>query len=109
MAEQPERMSRAGIARALVLLGSALLLAVTGIVCFVALVFGPVLGERYGLVGPVVLAVVVFVVIIVLAIALANLFAMRARGTRGIVLTGCGTLLAGSVIGGGALLLIMVG
>lgn len=102
-------MSRAGTARALVLLGSALLLAVAGVVCFVVLVFGPVLAERYGFTGPTVLAVVVFLVLVLAGITLANLVALRVTRIRGVVAGGCGTLVAGAVVAAGALLLIMLG
>jgi hypothetical protein len=93
----------------MVLLGSALQLAVTGVVCFVALVFGPVLAQRHGFTGPVVLAVITLVVITLADIALANLIALRARSTRTVTLGGCGTLLAGAVAGAGTLLLIVIG
>lgn len=108
MEEPPGPVSRAGTARALVLLGSAVQLAISGVVCFLVLVFGPVLGERYGFTGSPVLAVVVFVAIVLGDIALANLLALRASSTRGVALAGCGTLLVGAVVGAGGLLLILV-
>jgi hypothetical protein len=101
-----ERVSRTGTARALVLLGSGLQLAATGVGCFMLLVFGPVLVHRPGITGPVVLAVVALVAITLIDIALANLLALRAASTRGALAGGCGMLLAGTVLGIAALLLI---
>ena len=100
-------VSRVGTARALVLLGSGLLLAASAVTAFLALVFGPVLLDRDGITGPVVLGVVAFVAISLLAIALANLIALRSASTRRVVIGGCGTLLAGSVVGAGALLVLI--
>jgi hypothetical protein len=102
-----ESVSRVGTARALVLLGSGLLLAASAVTAFLALVFGPVLLDRKGITGPIVLGVVAFVAISLLAIALANLIALRAASTRRVVIGGCGTLLAGSVLGVGALLVLI--
>jgi hypothetical protein len=104
-----ERVSRVGTARALVLLGSAVLLAASGVVCFVVLVFGPVLRERYGLAGPTVLGVLVFVLLVLGTIGAGNLVALRGRRTRAVVLGGCGTLVAGAVVAVGVLLLIVSG
>jgi hypothetical protein len=99
--------SRVGAARALVLLGSAMQLAGSAVVSFLALVFGPVLLHRGGLTGPIVLAVVVFVVISLVGIALANLVALRSASTRGAAVGGCGILLIGFVAGIGALLTLI--
>jgi hypothetical protein len=96
-----------GTARALVLLGSALLLATSAVTAFLALVFGPVLLDREGITAPIVLGVVAFVVISLLAIALANVVALRSASTRRVVIGGCGTLLAGSVVGIGVLLALI--
>ena len=98
---------RTGAARALVLLGSAMQLAGSGLVSFLVLVFGPVLLHRSGLTGPIVLAVVLFVVISLAGIALANLVALRSASTRGVALGGCGILLVGFVAGLGVLLAIV--
>ncbi|HET9141040.1 hypothetical protein [Actinophytocola sp.] len=97
-----------GTARALVLLGSGVQLAATMVAGFVALVFAPVLLSRPETGSPVT-GVAVLVVITLLDIALANLFALRATGTRGALLGGCGTLLAGMALGIAALLLITMG
>jgi hypothetical protein len=102
-----EPVSRVATARALVLLGSGLLLAAGGVIAFLALVFGPVLLDRHGITGPVVLGVVAFVAISLLAIALANLVALRSASPRRVIIGGCGTLLAGSVLGVGVLLAIV--
>ena len=99
--------SRVGAVRALVLLGSAMQLAGSGVVSFLALVFGPVLLHRDGLTGSIVLAVVVFVVVSLVGIALANLVALRAASTHGVAIGGCGILLVGFVAGIGALLTLI--
>jgi hypothetical protein len=104
---EQERVSRAGTARALVLLGSALLLAGSGVITFLALVFGPVLLDRDGLTGGMVVAVVAFVVVSLATIAVASLVALRAAGTRTVVMGGCGVLLAGGVVGVGVLLALI--
>lgn len=109
---EPERpgagtFSRPGQARALVLLASALDLAAGAVVCFIALVFGPVLTDRADLSTPIVLAVVVFMAITVLAVVLANVFAVRGSTTGCVLAAGCGTLLAGTLLAMAALLLLV--
>jgi hypothetical protein len=110
-----ERVSRVGTARALVLLGSALQLAASGVLTLssslarwrsasLVLVFGPVLLDRA---DTPVLAVVVFVAVSLLTIALANVVALRSSTIRTVAIGGCGTLLAGSVLGAGALLVLI--
>lgn len=89
------------------LLGSALQLAGSGVVSFLALVFGPVILRRAGLSGSMVLAVVVFVVISLAGIGLANLVALRAGRTGTVALGGCGILLLGFVAAIGALLTLL--
>jgi hypothetical protein len=91
----------------LVLLGSAVLLASSGVVCFLALVFGPVLRSRWGLTGPIVLAVIVFVVVVLAAIAVANVLAIRAERLKNVVMLGCGTLVIGLVAAVGVLVLLV--
>lgn len=107
--EEPagDRVSRAGTARGLVLLGSGLLLAASAATAFLALVFAPVLLDLDGITGSVVLAVVAFAGVSVVSIALANLAALRSASTRGVVIWGCGTLVAGAVIGVGTLLALL--
>jgi hypothetical protein len=104
---RPEPDKRVGSARALVLLGSAMQLAGSGVVSFLALVFGPVLLHRAGLTGSIVLAVVVFVVVSLAGIGLANLVALRSASTRTVALGGCGILLVGFVTGIGTLLTLI--
>jgi formate hydrogenlyase subunit 4 len=105
--EEQDRISRRSTARALVLLASGFAVAGAAIVCFVALVFGPALLERSGSTGTVVLAAAVFAVIVLVAAVVANLLAVRGRSLRGVVTLGCGTLLAGGVVGLGVLLLLI--
>lgn len=95
-----------GTARALVLLASGLHLAAVGMVCFLALLLGPLLVQERRITGSVVLAVVAFVTIDVVAVALANLLALRSSSTRRVVARGCGTQLAGALLGTAALLLL---
>lgn len=102
-----EDTSRVGAARALVLLASAMQLAGSGVVSFLALVFGPVILRRTGLTGSMVLAVVVFVVVSLAGIALANLVALRSASTRNVAVGGCGILLIGFVVAMGALLTLI--
>ena len=104
---EPERVSRVGTGRVLVLLGSAVLLASSGVVVFLALVFGPVLRTRYGLTGPILLGVIVFVLVVLASIVLANLLAIRAARLSSVVLRGCGTLVIGSVAAAGVLVLLL--
>jgi hypothetical protein len=82
-------------------------LAGSGVVSFLALVFGPVLLHRDGLTGPIVLAVVVFVVVSLVGIGLANLIALRSASTRAVAAGGCGILLVGFVTAIGALLTLI--
>jgi uncharacterized membrane protein len=104
--DEPATISPAGNARALVLLASGLLLAVTAVISFLTLVFGPALAGQQEISGAIVGAVVVFVAICLVAIALANLLAARAGSTRGVIAGGCGTLLAGTVLGVTILLVV---
>lgn len=106
MAEKPT-VSRAGTARALVLLASGLTLAAGAVVCFVALIFGPVLTDRRELTTSVVLACIAFVVVILIAVVVANVLALRGRTTRGVVASGCATLLVGAVLALAALVVLI--
>lgn len=105
--EQKRTFSQPGTARALVLLASALAIAGAVLVFLLALVFGPALLDRRGLTATVLIATAVFSGFVLVSAVVANLFAIRARSIRGIVGLGCGTLLAGVVIGLGVLLLLI--
>lgn len=100
-------MSRQGTARALVLLASGMALAGAALVCFVTLVFGPALLDRHGLTGPVVLGTVAFGVTVLVTVVAANLLAVRGRTLGTVVGLGCGTLLAGILIGLAVMLLLI--
>jgi hypothetical protein len=101
---QKRTFSQPGTARALVLLASALALAGAVLVFLLALVFGSALRD---LTGTVLIGTAVFGGFVLVSAVIANLLAIRARSTRGIVGVGCGTLLAGVVIGLGVLLLVI--
>lgn len=96
--------SQPGTARALVLLASALALAGAVLVFLLALVFGSALRD---LTGTVLAATAMFAGFVLVSAVVANLLAIRAKSLRGIVGVGCGTLLAGVVIGLGVLLLVI--
>jgi hypothetical protein len=101
---QKRTFSQPGTARALVLLASALALAGAVLVFLLALVFGSALRD---LAGPVLVATAAFGGFVLVSAVVANLAAIRATSVRGIVGVGCGTLLAGVVVGLGVLLLVI--
>jgi hypothetical protein len=104
---QKRTFSQPGTARALVLLASALALAGAVLVFLLALVFGSALLDRQGLTGTALAATAVFCGFVLVSAVVANLLAIRATSVRGIVGVGCGTLLAGVVIGLGVLLSVI--
>lgn len=89
------------------MLASALALAGAALVFLLVLVFGPSLLDRGGLTGTALVATAVFGGFVLVSAVVANLFAIRARSLRGIVGIGCGTLLAGVVIGLAVCLLLL--
>jgi hypothetical protein len=101
---QKRTFSQPGTARALVLLASALALAGAVLVFLLALAFGSALGD---LTGTVLIGTAIFAGFVLVSAVIANLLAIRAKSLRGIVGVGCGTLLAGVVIGLGVLLLVI--
>lgn len=101
---QKRTFSQPGTARALVLLASALAVAGAVLVFLLALVFGSALRD---LTGAVLIGTAVFGGFVLVSAVVANLLAIRAKSLRGIVGVGCGTLLAGVVIGLGVLLLVI--
>lgn len=103
--DQKRTFSQPGTARALVLLASALALAGAVLVFLLALVFGSSL--RAGLAGGVLAGTAVLAGFVLVSTILANLLAIRGRSTRGIVGVGCGTLLAGVLVGVGACLFLI--
>ena len=70
----------------------------------VALVFGSALRD---LTGPVLAGTAAFGGFVLVSAVVANVAAIRAKSVRGIVGAGCGTLLAGVVVGLGMLLLVI--
>lgn len=93
--------------RALVLLGSALALAGSGVVSFLVLLFGPVLVHLPGLTAAVVFGVIGYVVITVSTIAVANMLAIRRARSGSVAMVGCGTLIVGTVIAFGLLIAVL--
>ncbi len=105
--ERKRTFSQPGTARALVLLASALALAGAVLVFLLALVVGPSLLEPRGLTGTVLAATAALAGFVLVSAIVANLLAIRAKSLRGIVGVGCGTLLAGFVVGLGVCLLLI--
>ncbi|SDD26754.1 hypothetical protein [Actinokineospora iranica] len=103
MADQ-QPVSRTGTAKALVLLASAALFAAGGVVCFLLVVFGPALVRGHG--SPVA-AAVAYSAITLLTVATAVVLAIRALTTRRTVLLGCGTLVVGTLLAVGAMLVLL--
>ena len=87
------------------LLASALALAGAVLVFLLVLVLGSSLVGR--LTGTVLAATATFAGFVLVAAIVGNLLAIRATSPRGIVGVGCGTLLAGFVVGLGACLLLI--
>lgn len=109
MDEQPTKVTRVGTARALVLLAAVLSVGAAALVCFATLAFGPAIFDKPGLTGAMVLATVVFTLVVLVFSIAASLLAARGRTTGTVVIRGCGTLLAGILIGITALLLLISG
>jgi hypothetical protein len=107
--EQRKTVSRLGTARALVLLAAALAVAVSLLGCLVVIVFGSAVLGRAGLTGTAVLAAAVCCGVIVVAAVAASLLAVRARTVRAVLARGFGVLVTGSVLGLGALALLLSG
>jgi hypothetical protein len=101
---QKRTFSQPGTARALVLLASGLAVAGAVLVFLLALVFGSALRD---LTGAALIGTAIFAGFVLVSAVVANLLAIRAKSLRGIVGVGCGTLLAGVVIGLGVLLLVI--
>lgn len=109
MPEESDRatVSRLGTARALVLLAAVLAFVISALACLAVLVVGPAFLEKTGLTGTAVLATAVFCVVVLAAAVVASLLAVRARTVPAVLGRGFGVLLAGVVVGLGALLLLV--
>lgn len=92
-----QNYSRAGTARALVLLASALAAGGSLLLCLLSLV----------LFDKIVLATGVFAAFMLVSAAVATLLSIRARSVRGVVGVGCGILLIGAVVGLGIMLYLI--
>ncbi|GAB1514750.1 hypothetical protein [Actinophytocola sp. KF-1] len=103
---QKRTFSQPGTARALVLLASALALAGAVLVFLLAIVFGSSLRSS-GLAGGVLAGTAIFAGTVLVSALVANLLAIRSGSVRGIVGVGCGTLLAGTLVGLGACLFVI--
>jgi hypothetical protein len=97
VAEQKKTYSRVGTARALVLLASGL--AVGGAALFCLFTF--ILANRIAL------PTIAFGALVLVSAILAVVLAIRARSLRAVVGLGCGTLLAGVVVGLAVMLLLI--
>ncbi|MCT2582667.1 hypothetical protein [Actinophytocola gossypii] len=107
MEQRPGRVSRVGTARALVLLGAVLAVGAAVLVCVGTLVAGPALLDQPGLSWPIVLAAVGFVVVVIGFAVVGSVLAARGRTVGSVVFNGCGTLLAGILVGITTLLLLI--
>ena len=96
-----------GTARALVLLAAVLAAGAAVLVCFATLVFGPAIFDEPGLTGTMVLASAAFALVVLVFSIVAAVLAARGRTVGTVVARGCGTLLAGIVVGLTALLLLI--
>jgi hypothetical protein len=105
--EQPREISRVGTARALVSLAAVLAAGGAVLACVAALVVGPAMRERPGLPGALIGGTAVFAAVVLVSAIAAGILAARARTVRTTIVGGCGTLLAGIVIGLAALLLLI--
>jgi len=92
-----QNYSRAGTARALVLLASGLAAGGALLLCLLSLL----------LFDKIVLATTAFAALTLVSAVVATLLTIRARSVRGIVGLGCGTLLVGVLIGVGVMLILI--
>jgi hypothetical protein len=92
-----QTFSRPGTARALVLLASALATGGAVLLCLLTVVF----------VSRIALATAAFAGFVLVGAALATLLTVRARTVGRVVGVGCGTLLAGVVLGLAVMLLLI--
>ncbi|MBC6446560.1 hypothetical protein [Actinokineospora xionganensis] len=92
---------RTGTTKALVLIASGVLFATAGVVCFLVALFAPTMrGRPYS-------GAVAFMAITVLTVALAIFLTLRGRTPQRVVLGGCATLLIGSAVAVGTLLVLI--
>jgi hypothetical protein len=106
---EQEEPPGAATGRALVLLGSALALATSGVVSFLVLLFWPVIAHLPGLTAAVVFGVIGYVLLTIATIAAANLMAIRRARSGPVAMIGCGTLIVGLVIAFGLLTAVLAG
>jgi hypothetical protein len=97
VADDRQTFSRAGTARAIVLLGAGLSVGGAALLCLLMIV----LIDRF------VLAAAIFLGFALVSATVAVLVTVRARSVRSIVGFGCGTLLIGLVIGLAVMLLLI--
>lgn len=92
-----QNYSRAGMARALVMLASGLAAGGSLLLCLLSLL----LFDR------IILATAAFAVLTLVSAVVATLLAVRARSVRGVVGLGCGILIVGVVVGLGIMLFLI--
>ncbi|RLK59734.1 hypothetical protein [Actinokineospora cianjurensis] len=95
---------RIGTARVLVLIASAAVFAAGGVVCFLVLLFGPTIKD-----GDPVAGTVAYTALSLATAGGAVAIAVRAATTKRVVLGGCGTLLVGTLVAAGAMVLLVTG
>ncbi|WP_026422991.1 hypothetical protein [Actinokineospora inagensis] len=104
MAEQHVVKQRSGAARIVVLIAAAVVFLAGGVVCFLVLLFGPVLGH-----GSPIAAAAAYTGVSAVAAGVAVAVAVRSATTGRVVLWGCGTLLVGTLAAAGAMVLLLTG
>jgi hypothetical protein len=97
--EDRQTFSRAGTARALVLLASALATGGSALLCLMSVVFAE----------QIVLATAVFAAFALVSSVVATLLTFRAKSVGKVVGFGCGTLLVGLVLGLAIMLILISG
>jgi hypothetical protein len=98
VSERDEQIySRAGTARALVLLASGLAAGGSLLLCLLSLL----------LFDKIILATGVFAAFVLVSAVVATLLTIRARSVKGVVGLGCGILLLGAVVGLGIMLVLI--
>ncbi|GLW93025.1 hypothetical protein [Actinokineospora globicatena] len=95
---------RTGTARVLVLIASAAVFAAGGVVCFLVLLLGPAVKD-----GNPVAGAIAYTALSLVAAGAAVTIAVRAATAKKVVLGGCGTLLVGTLVAAGAMVLLMTG
>jgi hypothetical protein len=97
VADKKETISRLGTARALVLLASGLAAGGAALLCLLTVVF----------VTKIALATAIFAAFVLVSAIAGTVLTVRARSLRTVIGFGCGTLLAGVIIGLAVMLVLI--